>query len=629
MSNPWADGFAAGVVPPPDYDVDEWADEERYLSTKTSAEPGRWRTDRVPYARAPMKCLSRKHPARKVVLMWPSQSAKTEVGLNFLGLNIVHNPGPMMVVQPTIAMAQKFSKQRVKSLIEDCPSVFAAFGEKHNARDGSNTVLEKEFPGGSLTMVGSNAPSALASMPQRDIYADEVDRFARSAGDEGSPLDLAIARTTNFPDSKILITATPTVKGQSVVEEEFLKTNQCHPYVPCPHCDHYQILEWERLDYKRHGEDNPVYICEGCSGEIEEYQKGAMLRRLRWQPHNLDAPPDLWGFWLNGLYSPFAGSSWRRLVQEWKAAQENSMKLRVFFNTRLSQCWESKGETPDWEKLFLRRESYRPGTVPEGALVLTAGVDVQADRLEVEVVGWGEGLESWSVDYQVISGNPHDEETWQKLEDLRTRRYPHELGEYLQISAMAIDSGYSSQEVYRYCRQHHPSQVMAIKGRDSLAIPVSPPKKVDYSQGGKVINSGAVIRHVGVDILKSELYGWLAKGLPDEDEELPPGWCHFPEYGREYFEQLCSEKLVAKEVRGRLAYTFEKIRKRNEALDCRVYARAASITLEIDRYTPEKWQKLRERASLTSGSMAVRDTGRDYSSSDRSGRGRRKGSWSY
>lgn len=629
MSNPYTEGFSAGVMPPPDYDVDEWADEERYLSTKTSAEPGRWRTSRVPYAREPMKCLSRKHPARKVVLMWPSQSAKTEVGLNFLGTNIVYNPGPMMVVQPTIAMAQKFSKQRVKSLIEDCPTVFLTFGEKHNARDGSNTVLEKEFPGGSLTMVGSNAPSALASMPQRDIYADEVDRFAKSAGDEGSPLGLAIARTTNFPDAKILITATPTIKGESVVEEEFLQTNQCHLYVPCPHCKEQQILEWERLDYKRHGVDKPVYICEHCEEEIEEYHKGWMLKNHEWRAHNPDAPEDLWGFWLSGLYSPFAGSSWRMLVQEWKAAQDNPMKMKVFQNTRLSKTYEIKGETPDWEKLFLRREDYIQGGVPEGALVLTAGVDVQADRLEVEVVGWGPNLESWSIEYKVIMGSPHEEETWQKLETFRRRNYPHELGEHLTISAMAIDSGYASSEVYRYCRQHHPSQVMAVKGRDNLAIPITPPKKVDYSQGGKVINSGAVIRHVGTDILKSELYGWLAKSLPAEGEDYPFGWCHFPEYGQEYFEQLCAEKLVAKDVRGKLSYGFEKVRTRNEALDCRVYARAAAITLEIDRYSPERWATLRERASLTNDVIPVRNTARDYTSSERTPTGRRKGSFEY
>jgi phage terminase large subunit GpA-like protein len=628
-NSPYIDGFLAGVMPPPDYDVDEWADAERYLSTKTSAEPGRWRTSRVPYAQEPMKCLSRRHPARKVVLMWPSQSAKTEVGLNFIGLNVVYNPGPMMVVQPTIAMAQKFSKQRVKSLIEDSPTVFEAFGGKHNARDGSNTVLEKEFTGGSLTMVGSKSASALASMPQRDIFADEVDRFDRSAGVEGSPLDLAIARTTNFPDSKILITSTPTIKGQSVVEEEFLKTNQMHLYVPCPHCKGQQILQWDRLDYKRHGEDHPVYICEHCDGEIEEHRKLWMLKNREWRAHNPDAPADAWGFWMNGLYSPFPGSAWPALVREWKSAQDNPMKLRVFFNTRLSQPWENKGETPDWEKLYLRRERYIQGTVPEGALVLTAGVDVQQDRLEVEVVGWGEGLESWSVDYVVIMGAPHEESTWEKLEELRRRKFPHELGEYLQISAMAVDSGYASSDVYRYCRQHHPSQVMAIKGRDNLAIPVGPPKKVDYSQGGKVINSGAVIRHLGVDVLKSELYGWLAKYLPDEGEETPFGWCHFPEYGREYFEQLCAEKLVAKEVRGRLSYTFEKIRKRNEALDCRIYARAAAITLEIDRYTEDKWESLRRRAMLTEESIPVKNTESDYSNANRTRSGRRKGSWSY
>lgn len=630
-SEVYCEAFADGIRPPPDFDVDEWADNHRYLSTKTSAYPGRWNTDVVPYARMPMKCLSRSHPAEKIVLMWPSQSSKTEIILNAIGANMCYNPGPMMVVQPTIGMSKKFSKQRLKSLILDSPQVLKVFGGKYSTRDGSNTILEKEFPGGMLMLVGSNAPSALASMPIRDVYADEVDRNAISAGNEGSPLQLAIQRTTNFPDRKILITSTPTVKNKSVIEGEYQETNQCELHLPCPHCEHYQMLIWDRLDYKTHGVENPVYKCENCEEEIEEHNKRWMLKNHKWVPQNPDAPKNNWGFHFNALSIPFPNSSWKNLVAEWKAAQKDSMKLRVFVNTRLAQTWESRGETPDWEKIFLRRENYPLGAVPEKALVLTAGVDVQNDRLEVEVVGWGENLESWSVDYKTIQGDPAKEEVWEKLEELRRTKYPHELGNSLEISAMAVDSGYSTSNVYRYCRQHHPSRVMAVKGKDNLSVPVSSPKKVDYTQGGKTINNGAVLRTVGTEIIKSEIYGWLGLTYPEENEdgeiEFPFGWCHFPEYSQEYFKQLCAEKLVMTVSRGRSVFKFEKHRDRNEALDCRVYARAAAITLEIDRFTPSKWERLRQRARLTVEENTVRNTGRDYSTRDR--QGRRQGEWKY
>lgn len=578
-----------------------------------------------------MQCLSKSHPAEEVVMMFASQLGKTEVGINLVGYTIDYDPGPMLAVQPTVQTAKRFSKQRLSSLISSTDRVSDKLGG-NRSRASQNTLFEKEFPGGMMIIGGANSAASLASMPIETVILDEVDRFPDDVDDEGDPIDLAEKRASNFPHSKILKVSTPTVDGASKIEDAYEASDMRVLELPCPHCGVYQELIWDQLKFPD-GPESAHYLCEHCDESIEEHQKRWMLDRHQWTPTNPDAPKGRVGFTMNALCAPLGWVSWVKLAQEWVEAQDNPFKLRVFINTRLAQTWEIRGEQPDWEKVYLRKESYEQGVVPEGAVILTAGVDVQKDRLELEVVGWGPGLESWSVDYEVIHGDTSSDGVWEELDDLIHRNWSHESGGKLDISRVFIDSGYRAQKVYSFCRDYHWLEVTPIKGRQSQPMPISRPTDVEKTSTGKRVKSGVKLVHVGTDLLKRELYGWLLSSLPDEGEDYPSGWCHFPDYGQEYFKQLCAEKEVARTRKGRTIYEFEPQRDRNEALDCRVYARAAAVAEGIDRWSEDRWDKMRDRIEQ-SGPTARERKGRRERKSDRrrkrggSGRrSRRKSDW--
>ena len=625
----WKRSFARGFQPPPGWTVSEWADRRRKLSKKASAKPGQWSTAHAPYQREIMDCLSDDHPCDTVVFMASAQVGKTEVLLNWAGYTIDIRPSPMMLVLPTVGIAEDFSKQRISGLVTDTPTIATKMGGTRG-RSASNTILNKEFPGGMILLRGANSASGLRSVPVQKLAMDEIDGYPKDVDGEGDPVKLAEARLRTYGSRrKAFYCSTPTIKDQSRIEEAYEETDQRKYFVPCPHCGCSQILRFPQLKWPSGEPENAAYECEACEELIDEHEKTKMLAGGNWVSTSEDGKPGKIGFHLNAIYSPAGWISWADIASEFIESKSNPLRLRTFVNTILGETWESKGEQPDWEKIYGRRERYHHGTVPEGAVVLTAGVDVQQDRLEVEVVGWGKGLESWSVDYQVIQGKPSELAVWEELDKIRTKHYPHELGEALTVSAMFVDSGYSTQNVYAYCRRNHPREVMAIRGRDNLNVPIGNPRAVDFTQDGRKIHGGAKFRYVGTNVLKDELYGWLMAPLPGDDEEYPAGWCHFPERAQEYFKQLCSEKLVVKTVRGRTAYTWEKTRDRNEALDCRIYARAAAVSLELDRYSASRWQTLREQLKHKPVAMPVQDVNRDYRQSDRDGRGRRKGSFQY
>lgn len=579
-------------VPPPRLDVDEWADLYRILGSKTSHIPGRWKTSRNPISRLPMKWLSKSHPCHTVTLMLPSQVFKTEVGINFIGYTIDHNPGPMLVVQPNREMARKFVKQRLNDLVEFTDVVREKIRGGGDGRT-TDTLFEKDFPGGAIHMFGARSSSGLASTPAKNGFADEVDRWEADVGGEGDPLGLLRIRLSNFPDSKLLVTSTPTVKGKSRIESEFLDSVQHAIEVPCPHCGTYQQLEWGHLEWPKGKPEHAAYRCDDCEELIEDHHRSWMLERFEPVVIGRGEDPGHMGLWMNALYAPPAFSvSWADLAREYEVAEDHPHKMRVFVNTRLAQTFELEVACPDWQRLHAMREDYEIGTVPEGAVVLTAGVDVQGDRLEVEVVGWGKGLESWSVLYEVIQGDPEGDEVWERLDEIFDAKYRHESGALITISRMAIDRGYKTTRVDEYCRRKNFFDVMGVIGRNQQTI-LSRRIEAEKSRGGRKIKTGVTYVKVGVDILKRELYGWLGRDIPEEGEDFPPGWCHFPEYGQEFFKQLTAEGEAVRTRNGQTVYTFEKHRDRNEALDCRVYARAAAEAEQLSRLTDEMWDQRR------------------------------------
>ena len=587
------DGFLiSGLKPDSIISVSDWADANRILSQTASSEPGRFRTSRTPYLKDIMDALSPSSSYEKVVFMKGSQIGGTEAGNNWVGYMIDQAPGPMLVVQPTVEMGKRWSKGRLAPLIEDTLCLRGKVKDPRS-RDSGNTVQSKEFPGGIVVITGANSAVGLRSMPVRYLFLDEIDAYPPDADSEGDPLTLAIQRTATFARRKIFIVSTPTIKGLSRIEKEFEETDQRYFFVPCPFCGHFQTLKWENLHYdKEHSKS--FYACECCKGNIEEHHKTDMLKRGEWRATNQEKVSDkVIGFHLNSLYSPVGWLSWAACLQNYEMAKDDEQLLKAWTNTTLGLTWEEKGDAPDWGVLFDRREKYKIGVVPKGGYVLTAGVDVQNDRLELEIVAWGKNRESWSVDYRTIYGSPTSPEAWKKLSEIVNENFESEDGVFRKINMLAIDSGFSTQEVYAWVRTQSVHNVMAIKGIDNSLVPLNAPTKVDVNFRGKKITNGVRLWKIGVSILKSELYGWL-KQTRNEDGSIPHGYLHFPEYNTEYFKQLTAEQLVTKIVKGYPKREWQKTRDRNEALDCRIYARAAAIALGIDRWTDAKWEQIAE-----------------------------------
>jgi phage terminase large subunit GpA-like protein len=595
----WAAASDA-IRPDPVLTVSDWADEHRMLSQRASAEPGRWRTERTPYLREIMDCLSATSVVEKVVFMKGAQVGGTEAGNNWLGYVIDNCPGPMLMVQPTVEMAKRNSKTRIAPLIEESPTL----REKVRAprsRDSGNSLLAKEFPGGVVVMAGANSAAGLRSMPVRFLFLDEPDAYPGDVDGEGDPCTLAEARTRTFSRRKVFYVSTPTLAGRSRIEREFLESDMRFFEVPCPLCGAHQQLVWEQMRWDDGRPETVRYECIHCGGQFEEHHKNRILAAGRWVPQN---PEGKWrGYHISSLYSPLGWFSWKQCVESYLQAQKTDEAMRVFQNTILGLTYADTGEAPDWELLYGRREGYPLGQPPEPAVFLTAGVDVQKDRVELEVVAWGENLESWSIDYQVIHGDTAGDEVWLALSQAVVQEYSREDGLVLPIRMTAIDTGYRTQEVYRWVQAQSAMRVMAVKGREQQATIISQPSPVQVGGRGRKIRSGLKVWPVGVSVAKSELYGWLRRKLPENlDDGLPHGWCHFPQHPEEWFKQLTAESMVSRVVRGYQKFVWEKTRERNEALDCRIYARAACMAVGADRWDAKRWDHERGSSGRAAGS---------------------------
>ncbi|MFP4560993.1 MAG: phage terminase large subunit family protein [Thiohalorhabdus sp.] len=596
--------FFEASHPPPDLTVSEWADEHRFLANEESAKPGKWRTDFTPYLREIMDHLSASSPTTEVVVQKGAQVGGTEVGNNFLGYLITNAPGPAMAVQPTEGMAKRMSRQRLRPMIENSPVLRQCIAPMRS-RDGGNTAVSKEFRGGILTLAWSNSASGLRSMPVRYLFMDEVDGYPQDADGEGEPTQLARARTRSYGrKKKILVVSTPTFEGRSRVEAARLRGDDRRLYVPCPHCGHMDYIRWERIRWPKGSPEQAALVCTQCGAETEETYKAWLLANGEWRAHNDDPEPGVVSYLLPSLYSPPGNYSWADAARDWEAAQDNPLQLREFINLTLGETFRDKGEAPDWNRLYERRENYVIGVVPFGGYVLTAAADVQHDRIEAEIVAWGPGLESWSVEHLVFPGDPANIEDpcWENLEELLSRQWQHESGGAIGLRAMAVDGSYLTPIVDRWVRrQHQPHRVFAIQGRPNLPRPIGQPQKQEVTTKGKSKRHGAKLWPVGTDVLKSELYGWLRLNAPtEEDEPYPPGYCHFPQYDQEYFKQITAEELQITHTKtGHRKYQWEKVRDRNEILDLRVYNRAMTALVGLDRWTEEQWEAEFRDARLT------------------------------
>jgi len=591
--------WAHGLAPDPLLSVSQWSDEHRVLSSKASAEPGRWRTSRTPYLREIMDCLSPMSAIERVVFMKGAQVGATETGSNWLGYIAHHAPGPVMAVWPTVEMAKRNSKQRIDPLIDESP-VLRELIAPARSRDSGNTVLSKEFRGGVLVMTGANSAVGLRSMPVRYLFLDEVDGYPLDVEGEGDAISLAEARTRTFARRKIFIVSTPTIAGASAIEREYLASDQRRFFLPCPHCGHMQWLRFEQLRWERSRPESAAYVCEDCDDAIEEHHKTAMLEQGQWRA-TAQGPAKTAGFHLSSLYSPVGWRSWRDIAAAWESATAKESKstaaIKTFKNTELGETWVEEGESPDWQRLLERRESYRIGSVPWGGLLLVAGADVQKDRIEVSIWAYGRGKTSWLIEHRVLMGDTARGAVWQQLGAMLNETWTHASGAQLPLQRLAVDSGFATQEVYAFVRACRDSRVMAVRGVPKGAALIGSPTAVDVTVNGRKLRRGVKVWTITVGIAKLELYSNLRQAATIDaatgEVLYPQGYVHLPQVDGEYLQQLCAEQLLTRRDRnGFPVREWQKTRERNEALDCAVYARAAAAACGLDRFEERHWLEL-------------------------------------
>ncbi len=559
--------------PPARQTVSEWADANRVLVSESSAEPGAWRTDRAPYQREIMDAFTQPG-VWQIVIMASAQVGKSEIELNMMGCAIDNDPGPMLYIQPTDKVAEDYSKRRIAPMINACPTLRQKVF-KARSRDAMNTITMKTFPGGSLAIIGANSPADLSSKPVRYIFMDETDRFPASAGTEGDPQELAERRTETFRHNrKIVKTSTPTIKGASKIETDYMNGTQEEWHTECPHCHTYSYIRFADIHFEKEDftnqngdEDYTVKVvtwrCPVCKRDIGEYE----CKRLpaKWVSKNPKALDNgIRSFRLNAFMSPW--SDWKDIVWKFLKAHKDPTKLQTFYNTILGEVWEIHINSDLDEMLYKRREHY-PAEVPPGVLLLTMGMDTQDNRLEYEVVGWDRNGQSWGISRGVIPGRPDAPGVWQEVDALLDREWKSTNGIKFRILATFIDSGgHFTTTIYKQCARRASKKIWPIKGEPGEGKPECRPMKRGQGDGAKFM--------LGVDAGKACIMTDAAI------EEPGPNYMHFPidyraGYDMEYFKGLISERLEIHRRNGKGVAVWEQFYERNEPLDCRNYARAA------------------------------------------------------
>lgn len=597
VSAAWRAGWA---VPEP-LTVSQWADRHRVLPAEGSAEPGPWRNGRTPYLVEIMDCLSVTHPAQRIVFMKSAQVGGTEVIVNALGYVMDHAPGPTMLLVPGITMAKRHSQQRIAPSIAASPQWRGKVAPERS-RDRANTLQMKQFVGGVLVIATANSSSDLRSMPVRYLFADEADEYALNLGGQGDALELAERRTSTYGRRrKIFVCSTPTIEGASVIEREFEASDQRHYEVPCPHCDHRQALEIDQLTA------DGQYLCVGCGKLIAEAHKPGMLAAGCWVPRNPESGVP--GFHINALYSPIGlGDPWAEIARKRAEAIANPDKAITFHNTLLGLPYASERTQVEQHELEQRVEDYPLRTVPDGGLILTAGVDVQHDRFAVAVYAWGRSEQCWLVDYVEIDGDPTSQEGYASLDETLRTVYPKRTGTLMHIECAFVDGGNWTEEVAKFVRRRQQRFVSTgtVQRRQFIELcrgrttedgrVVYRPKRTETNQRGQTLARSVGVWGIGTNAAKTVLFGRLRA---DAGVEPDARHMHFPSgLPPEYFRGLTSEYFDL-----RLNRWQKKKGARNEPVDVLVYSYAAALSphVRMDKLHEHEWLR-REAAFEPQGS---------------------------
>tara|TARA_Y100000004_G_scaffold49324_1_gene54337 strand:+ start:674 stop:2542 length:1869 start_codon:yes stop_codon:yes gene_type:complete len=569
--------------PPKKLSLSQWADNFAYLSAESSAEGGRWRT--LPYQKGIMDAITDPN-VEQVTVMKSARVGYSKILNHIIAYHIHQDPCPIMVCQPTIEDCQGYSKEEIAPMLRDTPCLHGLVSDP-KSKDGNNTLLQKNFPGGTLSLVGSNSARGFRRVSRRIVLFDEVDGYSASAGTEGDQIKLGIRRTEYYWNRKIVAGSTPTIKDFSRIERLFLQTNQMRYYVPCPECNHMQYLKWSNMKWRDNDPDTVAYACEDCGCLIPHSKKRWMVERGEWRATAPGNPKHV-GFHIWAAYSYSPNASWSNLVEEFLQSKDDPEQLKTWINTILGDVWEDQYASKVGAEGLMERaslETYNQGTPPSSVLSLCLGCDVQDDRLSMSLWGIGRNEEMYLIDRKVIYGSPSRADLWKQMDEVLMSEYTNEDGKKMKIDSAAIDTGgHFTQEVYQYVRERTQLGLIGVKGMGQKGKPpIGKPSKVDINFSGKALKRGVQLFPVGVDVIKSTLHNKLKDAEPGE------GYIHFyPTITHDYFEELTAERQVLRYKHGYQERIWvKKSNARNEALDEMVYAYAAwqRLLQKYDRRT--------------------------------------------
>lgn len=606
------EGWAKAWTPRLPPSTSAWAGKYRRLSGKSAAEPGPWRNERIPFLASIMDALDQSHPAPIVCFVGSSQIAKSECGLNWIGKTIHKDPAPMLALFPNEKQGRKWVRVRLDTMLAETPELRVLVPPGRRS-DAGNSLTEKHYPGGVLFTGSANIPSDLASVSVRYLLLEELDRMPVILDDEGDPVDLAMARIAAFARSKVFMNSTPTTEETSRIWKWWLASTMDRYHIPCPHCDHMQHLRWEQLKWTK--PSNAAYVCEEHGCVIEEHSKTDMLQAGQWRSTHPEQEEHVKGFHANGLMTPIGlGRTWANHAAAWERAQGSQARVQVFFNTRMGEIHKGERQKVEWAEIKSRAEPYPLRTIPKGVLLLTSGTDVQADRLETQILGFGRGDRITVIDVVAHYGDttrlqPSGDgkpSVWAELDEYLAAAIVNSCGVPMRLSCSLIDSGYLTDVVLGFTRTRKARGIFALRGSATATRePIGRPAFPDTKRRGKVDQRGVERYEVGVSKLKHWLFECLRADAGKPDEPVLPTDRHIrfsTALPDEYFRQLTAETYDPKH--GWVAHANYH---RNEGLDTFIYARAAAMhhSVAVHRYREADWVRLEQMYEPAVGAPKV------------------------
>lgn len=575
--------------------LSEWSERFLHVPKGLSHYSGPWKNSMVPHLVEPMNAIT--DPSiHTVSVNGPAQIAKTSLFLAAIGYFMHWIPAPILLAMPTDALVESFCKERLNPTIRESP-VLSELMDIDAKRESANKLNEKIFPGGSLYVGSGSTATTFVQRARRLVIGDDLDQLAVTVKNQGDPVTLLKKRTETFPNRKHLFGSSPTDENSHIVRL-WRQGDRRIAKLPCPECGEFQPIAYERFEYEHEGgyvlEGSVFYPCVKCSFKIPESKADFMRAGIKYEAQRPCKGHA--SFWISGGSFEAGWKPWRDILQEGLEAKDNQESLRAYYNTTLARVWENRREVPPWEIMAAREKNFDRGKIPMEASVLTLGCDVQHDRLEVLLCGWGKNRHRYVIEHFIFGGDPGNESTWAPLKNLIRQSWPAPL----LSTAIDCGDGNTSPHVYRFVREMASDRVIAVKGSSRyMETYIDTARHLDLRLDGKRESSGVKVWLSGTGFIKSELYS--AYRLEASDPP-PKGFIFFANgFPEEFYKQAVSETLSAQRIAGSIRHRWVKIRERNEVLDLLVLTTAAAASRGWHTWTDQEWDRLdrARRAGLT------------------------------